>query len=115
MPADLRCFWPRARGPLRRLVRDLGLDELRQQRQRFLPAEIAGLGGMTSGIPSCTMFSSVPHGHLLQRDRHLHLARQVRVVELVRVADALVRHQLDDISPPNEWLLPVVKFVNDIL
>ena len=41
------------------------------------------------------MFSSVPTGHLLQGDRHLHLAGQVRVVELVRVADALVRRQLE--------------------
>ena len=41
-------------------VRDIGLDEFREKSERLLPTETAGLGGMTSGIPSCTMFNSVP-------------------------------------------------------
>ena len=50
---------------------------------------------MTSGTPSCTMFNSVPTEYLLQGYRRLHFAGQVRVVELVRVADAFVRHQFE--------------------
>ena len=41
------------------------------------------------------MLSSVPTEDLVQADRHVHLAGQIRVVELVRVADPFVRHQLD--------------------
>ena len=28
--------------------------------ERFLPAEVTSLGGITSGTPSCTTFISVP-------------------------------------------------------
>lgn len=38
---------------------------------------------------------------------------QVRIIELVRVADARMRNELQILAA--EWLLPVVKFVNDIL
>ena len=69
---------------------------------------------MTAGMPSCTMFSSVPQDTFFKETRRLHFSGQVRVVELVRVANALVRHQFE-ILPPKEWLLPVVKLVNDIL
>jgi len=35
-----------------------------------------------------------PDGYLLQGDRHLHFPWQVRIVKLVRVANAFGRHQL---------------------
>ena len=94
--------------------RDFGFDEFREKDERFLPAEIASLGGMPSGTPSCTMFNSVPQDTFFKDDRRLHFSGQIRVVEFVRVANALVGHQFE-ISPPKEWLWPVVKFVNDIL
>jgi hypothetical protein len=40
--------------------RDLGFDELREQGERLLPAEIAGLRGMAASSPSWTTVSSVP-------------------------------------------------------
>ena len=40
------------------------------------------------------MFNSVPAEYLLQDDRRLHFSREVRIVELVRVADALAGLQL---------------------
>jgi hypothetical protein len=39
---------------------NLYLDEVCKQGEGFLPAEIAGSGGMASGIPSCTLINSVP-------------------------------------------------------
>jgi hypothetical protein len=46
-------------------------------------------------MPACSMLSSVPQIHRLQRHRDLDDARQVRVLEGVHLADALVRHQLE--------------------
>src|SRR6185295_5793633 len=43
--------------------------------------------GMAAGMPS--------DGHLLERDRRLHLSRQARIVERVGVANALIRHELE--------------------
>jgi hypothetical protein len=40
-----------------------------------------------------SMFS--PARNLLQGDRNLHFARQIRIVVFVRVADTFVRHELD--------------------
>ena len=45
-------------------------------------------------MPSCVMFNSV-HRKPVLRWLTLHFARQVRVVELARVADALVRRQFE--------------------
>src|SRR5262249_43439279 len=47
--------------PQSHLIRNLGLDELRQQDERLLPAKIARLGGNDSGHPSWTTVNSVPH------------------------------------------------------
>ena len=69
---------------------------------------------MTSGMPSCTTFSSVPQDTAFSDDRDLHLARQVRVVELVGVADAFVGHELEILAAEG-MALPVLKLVNDIL
>ena len=52
-------------------------------------------GGITSGMPSCTMFSSVPTETFFKLTVDRHLARQVRIVELVGVAKALVRDELE--------------------
>src|SRR5262245_15878116 len=42
-------------------VCNLRLDKLRQQGERFLPAEITRLGRNDAGTPSCTTFNSVAH------------------------------------------------------
>ena len=96
------------------LVRDLGLDEQRQESERFLPAEIAGLGRNDVGHPFLHDAQLGPDGHLLQAHRHLKLPRQVRIVEMVRVANAFVRNQLEVLATEGV-AAPVLKFVNDIL
>ena len=48
---------------------------------------------MTSGMPSCTMLTSVPTSHLLECHRHLDFAGQIGIVEPVRVAQALRGHE----------------------
>src|SRR6266571_3524623 len=78
-----------------RFIWYLSLDQLGQQRQRFLPAQIASLARDRGGD---SFLGDVQFGsaeHLLQYDRGLHFSRQVRVIEFVRVADALVRRKLD--------------------
>jgi hypothetical protein len=50
---------------------------------------------MASGMPACTISNSVPTDTFLQRHSHLHLAGQVGIVELVRVAQAFTRDELD--------------------
>ena len=64
-------------------------------RERFLPAEAASLGGDHIRQPFLHDVQFGPARHLLQRDRRLHLAGQVRGVEFVRVADAFVWHQFE--------------------
>src|SRR6059036_2066175 len=70
------------------LIWDLGLDELRQKHERFLPAEIASIGRNRFGNPFLRDVQLGPTGHLLQGNRRPHLARQARVVESGRVANA---------------------------
>src|SRR5438874_5371633 len=77
------------------LVRNLSLDKFRQQSQRFLPAEIARLGRNDRGHTFLRDVQLSSAGYFLQRDRHLHFSRQVRIVELVRVTDALVGFQFE--------------------
>ena len=60
---------------------------------------------MTAGRPSWTICSSVPQIDFPQRDRDLHLARQVGVVELVGVADSLMRRELDILAAEGMALL----------
>src|SRR5690242_8157589 len=79
----------------RRLVRNLGLDEIRELGERLLPAEIARLDWDRVGKTRLDDAQLGSAGHLPQRDRRLHLAGQVRIVELVRVTDALVRYELE--------------------
>src|SRR5262245_14481811 len=75
------------------LVRNLGLDELRQESERLLPAETARLGWDRSRQALLHDSQLGSAGDLLQGDRRFHLARQARIVEPVRVANAFVWHQ----------------------
>ena len=77
------------------LIRNFSLDEFRQQRQRFLPTEIASLDRNGCGDPFLRDVQLGSAEYLLQGDRRLHFSRQVHVVEFVRVTDALVRRQFE--------------------
>jgi hypothetical protein len=77
------------------LIWDFGLDEFRQQRQRFLPAEVARLDGNGGGHSFLRDVQLRAAGHRVQRDRGLHFAGQTRGIEFVRVADAFVRLQFE--------------------
>jgi hypothetical protein len=57
----------------RRLLLDLGLDELGQQRQRLLPAQIARLHGNHAGYALLDDGQLRADRHLLQHDGRLHL------------------------------------------
>src|SRR5262245_13324920 len=87
------------RGPPRLSIRDLSLDELRQKRERLLPAEIACLwrDGLRQARLHDAQFRSA--GNALQGDRRLHLPGQVRILEPVGVANALVWRQLTIFAP----------------
>src|SRR5262249_38072087 len=78
-----------------RLVRNLWFDEGRQERQRLLPPQVAGFDWNHRRQPLLYDFELGSAGDPAQRDRDLHLARHVRVVELVGVSDSLVWGQLD--------------------
>src|SRR6267378_8108126 len=77
------------------LAGNLGLDELCEKDERFLPAEIAGLG--RNGI----RYAFLHYVHLgaarnlLQGYSRVHFSGQILVVEFVRVANALVWHQFE--------------------
>src|SRR5881394_3749454 len=81
--------------PACRDLRNLRLDELGQQGERFLPAEIARFGWDGRRDPFLDDTHLRADGHLLERDRGLHLAGQARVVELVGMANAFIRHELE--------------------
>src|SRR5262245_42743947 len=86
----------RTRGP--NLIRDVALDELRQERQRPLPAETASLGRDDSRPAPLHDIQLGSAGDSFQCNRRLHLAGQARIVESVRVANAFVWHQLQVFS-----------------
>jgi hypothetical protein len=75
------------------LVGNFSLDKSRQQRQRFLPTEVAGLRGDGRGHAFLRDVHFGSAEYLLQLNRRLHFSRQVRIVEFVRVADAFVGPQ----------------------
>src|SRR6185436_14486785 len=83
------------RSPAAELPRNLRLDELRKQGERFLPAEIARL--WWDGLRNPFLYDGHlgTDRHLLQGYRRLHFSAEVRVVELVRVASAFMWHQLE--------------------
>ena len=64
-------------------------------------------------MPSWTIVELGAADDLAQRDRDVHFARHVRIVEFVGVAEPLVGRQLTYV-PPKKWLWPVPKFVNDM-
>src|SRR5215510_16483848 len=68
------------------LLWNLRLDELREQGEGFLPAQIARLGWDDTGHPLLHDAHLRADGYLLQGNRRLHFSRQIWVVELVRVA-----------------------------
>src|SRR3979409_2679203 len=80
---------PASRTPL---LSNLRLDELRQQRERLLPAEIAGFDRNRARYAFLHDAQLGAERNLLQRHGRQHFAGEVRVVELVGVADALVGH-----------------------
>src|SRR5436190_2737816 len=75
-------------------VGNLGLDQLRQRRQRILPAEVAHLGGDHARNPLLQDLELHAAGDLGHRHGGAHLAGQVRVLELGGVADAAAGHEL---------------------
>jgi len=65
---------------------------------RFLPTEITSLNRNDTRHSLLHDVQLCPAGHLLQRDRRLHFAGQIRVVESVSVADPFVWRQLKILS-----------------
>jgi hypothetical protein len=76
------------------LLIDLGLHEAGEVFQGFLPAEVAGLQRDDVGEAGLDDGEVRAAGDLAEVDCDLDLARQVGIVELVRVAQALARHEL---------------------
>ncbi len=77
------------------LLGNLRLDELREQGEGCLPAQIARLSGDDPGYPLLHNAYLRADGDLLQGNRRLYFPGQSRVVELVRVAQACVRYQFE--------------------
>jgi hypothetical protein len=96
------------------LLIDLGLDEPCQVSQRLLPTKITSLWWNDVRHACLYDIHLGADQYFLQLHRHLYFAGQVRIVESVRVTQAFARDELD-ISPPNAWLLLVVKFRKDTL
>ena len=78
-----------------RLVWNLSLDKFNQQDKRFLPAEIARLGGNGSGHAFLHDVQFRATRNFFERDRRLHFAGQIWIVKFVRVANPFVRRQFD--------------------
>src|SRR5262245_50192366 len=77
------------------LLIDLRLDESCQVPQRLLPTEITSLEWNEVRHPCLSDIQLGADRYLLQRHGHLHLARQVGVVECVRIAQAFAFNELD--------------------
>src|SRR5688572_20036950 len=69
-----------------RLIGDFSLHEFCQQRQRFLPAEVARLGGNGRGDSLLRNVQLRSAEDLLQGDGRYHFAGEVRIIELIVVA-----------------------------
>jgi len=76
-------------------VRNLGLDQPGQLRQRLLPAEVAHLDRDHIGDAFLHDGHVGAAGHRPQRNGGAHLARQLGIVEAVGVDDPLAGHQLE--------------------
>src|SRR5262249_16259247 len=77
------------------LIWNLGFDELRKQGQGFLPAEIASLGWDDRRHAFLNNGHVRADGYSPEGNRRLHFPRQLRVVELVCIANTLVRLQFE--------------------
>src|SRR6266850_249250 len=77
-----------------RLVWNLRLDQLRELRERILPPKIAGLGRNDGRNAFLHDLQFRADQYLLDADRGLHLALEIRIVELVRVTNAAVGDEL---------------------
>jgi hypothetical protein len=84
--------------PTLRLLTDFGLDETREISQRILPAEIARFHRNGVGKTFLHDIELGAAGYWLERHRHLDFARQIGIVEFVRVAQALPGHELQIVS-----------------
>src|SRR5581483_980832 len=80
------------------LLIDLRLDQPREISQRLLPAEVARFHG--NGVGDAVLHDADlgADGDLLEFDCHVHFARQIGIVELIRVAQALAGHELHILS-----------------
>src|SRR5690606_27190700 len=72
---------------------DLGLDERLELVERLLPTEVAELQRDLRRDAALLDAQLDAAKRFLQLDHDLHLAGHARVVELVRVLDALVLHE----------------------
>src|ERR1700687_3264122 len=77
------------------LLSDLRLDEFGQGSQRLLPAQVTGLDWNDSRQAFRHDVDFRAERDFLQRHRHSNLTGQVRVLELVGVAQALVGDELN--------------------
>ena len=75
------------------LTRNIGLDQRGKLRERFLPAEIAHLHRNDARNPLLHDVQLASAGHRFQGHRNLHFTGEIRVVEAVGVANALMWHQ----------------------
>ena len=69
---------------------NLCLNELSKQRERFLPAEIAGLGGNNIRDSLLDDVELRSTGHLLQGNRRLHFAGEVMDMDGNRIDKLLI-------------------------
>src|SRR6266851_780466 len=74
---------------------NLGLDKLRKQCQRLLPAEITSLDRNRGGYAFLHDIQLGSAGHLLQGNGRPHLSGQIRVIKLVCMANAFVGHEFE--------------------
>ena len=77
------------------LIGNICLNELGQKNERFLPAEVARLGGNNGRHTFLHDVQLGPARNVLQIYDYLDFPRHVRIVELVRVADAFVGNQFE--------------------
>ncbi len=75
------------------LIGDVCFHKLCQESERLLPAEVAPFERNDSRDTFLNDVQLGPARNLLQGYRHLDFPRQIRVVESVRVTNALVRHE----------------------
>jgi hypothetical protein len=80
------------------LLVDFGLDEAGEVSQRILPAEIARFHRNDVGKAFLHDVHVSADGDGLERYRHLDFARQIGIVECVRVAQTLAGHELQILS-----------------